>query len=299
MALFDRVASPAIAPPRWPGLVASVGGEAAIRDFMRANPADGGGNRWERGFTFVPNDCDFNAELPFPGCSGMVYDVPGATPDTEEQVDYVPMYFWEAARCSTLSNDPDEVTRRATTRLTRTTSHKLERELWTNVAHIASGEPGQALTTSAIPLNGSAVTPLIIGFTELQDAWGDCAQGGRAMIHVTPRTAVYLQSAHMIRREGSLLLDLFDNVIVAGTGYDGSSPTHTVDGSGDTVWAYITPVVSVRLADITVVEGAPTRVDINNNVDTAIAYRAGATYFDPCCNYGINLDLTNICGTEA
>lgn len=289
MSTHDRVPSPSIAPPRWPGLVASVGGEAAIRQFMSANPSDGGGNRWERGFSFLPNDCDSNRCLPLTTCDGgFANGECDDAADLPDVVDTVPLYYSEFSQCSTFTNDPDDLTRRATAKLERSTSFNLEYEFWTGTAHTMWGLDGQSLAGDSATLWGGSDVPLVCALAELQAQWAECSMGRRAMIHATPRTASLWYANNAIRRENGLLLDAFDNIVVAGTGYDGSDPRGTVDESATTAFAYISPVVSIRLSGIEVVQGL--RTDIGNNVDRATAYRAGIVYCDPCCIYGISVD---------
>lgn len=297
MTLLSVVPSPSIAPPRWPGLVASVGGEAAIKAFMAANPAEGGPRRWEGGITFSPNDCDFVNDNPVDGCTQGVQGIPVFDIDDEgsagTNIDVYPLYYWEVSRCSSLSTDPASVERRARLKADRAFSHKLENEFWNGTTHVDLNLAGQYLTDAPTEVNAGIATPLVYALSDLQSAWAGCSYGERAMIHATIRTINLWVSAGVVRRESGLLLDAFDNIVVAGTGYTGSDPDGNVDVTYDTAWAYVSPVVNIRLGDTEVI----TNFDHDNNEHVVIAFKPAAVYHDDCCVYGINVDHVNTCGS--
>lgn len=280
---LDYVPSPSIAPSRWPGLLASVGGEAGVREFMRTNPSDGGGSHWEGGFIFQPNDC-LNNNDPVQDCVSVPFDSSVQSP---EPVTVYPLYYHDSAICSTFGSDPDEVTRKAVDKLARSISYKLEFELLTGQGHSNLGLPdSMALQSNSNMLNGGTPTPAVTALGMLHHLWGQCSKGARAMLHMDARVADVLYHAQLIRKENGLVLDLFDNIIVAGSGY------HAAD-----FVIYATPVVNVRLGEVVVTDhiiDETTRVDIPNNTDRAIAYRAGAVYYDPCCLLSIRVDNTTL-----
>lgn len=292
------VPSPPIPPQRWPGLVASVGGEAAIKQFMAANPPLDGSNhdRWENGFTFEPNDCNFGGESdegPLVVCDGGTFQVDADSADLPTAPVTAAFYHYTVARCSTFSNDAEHVIERAKSKLARATSYKLEYEFWTGTASQAKTAPTQYLakTAAVTQPQGTIATPLPYALAQMQKALAATLFGGRAMIHCTPATATLWLQQHVIRKEQGFLLDAFDNIIVAGSGYTGSGPDGSLDATGDTAWIYGTPVVNVRLGDIRVIDNELTRIDQTNNVDLVIAYRAGAVSMDTCAQIAIKADL--------
>lgn len=279
-----RVLAPS-PPPRQPryGLVASVGGEAAIRQFMGSNTPDGGPNRWEAGFEFQPEDCSSDTDPFDPTCGQVANFDAVALPDF---VQFDPYAIWDGVKCSTFGSDSAELARRARAKLLTSTSHKVERELWTGAWSTAAGKTNHALASAdAEQVDAGTATPYLRALADLQQALGECAQGSRGMIHATTRTASIWFAADAIRREGPLLLDPFDNIIVAGSGYTGSSPAGAVDATGDTAWAYATTMVDVRLSDVI----ASDHVDATNNTRMAIAYRLAAATWDDCCHLGVNV----------
>lgn len=288
--MTELIAAPAPPAPRWPGLLASAGGEAAVRAATQ-------GTRWEGGFRFQPRDCDLNDELPIVGSC----DVMSLAPDDADSgvavtVDGTAFFPWEAARCSTVGSTLDEVTGRVTERLGRTTSYQLEKELWTGAARRAEAAAGQYLTDgTADELSSGDPRPLAYALAELAQSWGTCSRGQRAMVHCTPKTAMLWVSAGVVFRDAGLLVDAFGNVVVAGAGYDGSGADHVPDDTGDTAWAWATPLVSVWMSETVVASRDADRVDVTHNVDTAVAFRASGVFYDPCCAVGVNVDLCSTC----
>jgi hypothetical protein len=66
------------------------------------------------------------------------------------------------------------------------------------------------------------------GLQLLQDAL-DTGFGGQGMIHVQKQTATNLTK---VRRVGSMMLDMFDNIVVPGAGYPGTGPDKGEGGGG-------------------------------------------------------------------
>jgi len=287
MPITTYVPSP---PPRsrWPGLVTSVGGEAAIADGMSARPSEGGPDRWEQGY-----------ETDFLVCNNDEVAVAPTCDDTEvfeprhviEFVERTPLLAWEGVVCNTRGRV--DVEARARELLTTTQSHQVERELWTGAGATAAAIDEQHLASSdATILAGGSPIALVHALAALQGAGAALGQGERLAIHCTPATAALWYAAGAIRHEGAILLDAFDNLVVAGTGYPGSSPTGVVDASGNTAWAYVTTVPVVRLG---AVQDA-SFTDRAANRNEAYAWRAfGVTWH--CVHVGVNVDLCNVCCT--
>lgn len=291
MPLGATVPSPPQSALRWPGLVASLGGEAAIQSFTTTavdpgTPQD----RWEAGVNFEPNTCTEDDVDPLTVCSTGA--VQFNRDDCPDDVEMTPLVYYEAAKRSTFTevSTPLDIARQ---RLINTTSHKLEREFWLGEgAQAASYAGNQYLVDANLDqVAGGAAVPLTYGFAAAVRAGGVAADGQRLMHHMSSFIAVLLYSAGVIRREAGLLLDLADNIIVAGTGY----PLN-IDGSADdevptTGWMITTLVPQVRLGNVQELD----TYSQTNNERIGIAYRAGAVTMDTCVQIGVNLDLCNIC----
>jgi len=277
--------------------VAAVGGEAGIRQFMASNPTEGGGDRWLDKLLFIPNLCNLVDTPPQPaGCSAAQLYSNAGDEGMPADVTLNPLVYWAPERCSTIGSDPAEVTARAFRRLELVFADDLEKEFWTGTVTRANNLSNEYLTDGNVSiLKASVATPMVYALTALQSAWAACSGGQRAMIHCTPATAALWAAALMIRKENGLLLDIFDNIVVAGAGYDGSSPTHTVDATGATAWAYISPMVYVRATTPEAISLGTERMDKTNNIDRAVAWRGAVAYHDNCCKFGVNVDLTSVC----
>jgi hypothetical protein len=82
----------------------------------------------------------------------------------------------------------------------------------------------------------------------LQDALAQSGFGGQGMIHVQAQTATNLTK---VRRVGSMMLDMFDNIVVPDPGYPGTGPDKGEGAGGKTpetgsAYIFATPLVMVR-----------------------------------------------------
>lgn len=274
------VPSPPARPPRY-GLVAALGGEAAISQFVSQNPSDGGPNRWEMGFAFVPDDIN-DASALYDLCDQDANLAAEALPD---EVQFTPFGLWAGVKCSTLTNDIEDLRRRARAKLLVSTSHKLEGEFKLGTWTQAEGN-GNWYLNQATDINGAGALALEVGYAALAGELADCLQGSPGFIHVTPQAAVHLVANDLVSVEGGRLVDALGNIVVAGSGYlDGNGPGGVAPGTGNS-WAYGTGAVQVRLSEISLFEYR----DPINNEDRVIATRTGAVYTDELCGVAVRLD---------
>jgi hypothetical protein len=120
---------------------------------------------------------------------------------------------------------------------------------------------------------------------------------GRGMIHA-PRDVVSLWYHYGgVRREGALLLDPFDNLIVADAGYPGTGP----DGeprTDTTAWVFATDMVQVRRdGQVKVLPDAGDYAAAMNRDTNFIEWRAErivAAYWSGCAQIAIEADLCNV-----
>lgn len=277
-------------PPRAPryGLVASVGGETGIRQFMEANPSEGGPERWAgpNGISWNPYECS-SATSPFRMDCG--FNPAFTQSDWPAAGAGFAFGIWDSVSCSTLGSPMEGDIERARQKLLISTSLKVESEFWKGtIARTAGGPAAQYLAvSSAVQPNTTVATKFVTALTDMQQAMSTQLDEARAFIYAVPRVIGLWSYAYLVRRENGLILDIFDNVIVPMAGGDGSSPTNVVPATKATSWIYGTAVPQVRLSDI-VVDHV---VDQTNNVDRAVASRAAAVTFD-CGVVGINVDTT-------
>lgn len=295
---FQRIPAPAAAPPRV-GLITS------------AQTPDLGGARWQDGIVFHPqaslgtdaldggawwDGCD--AGLPSPPYIDPLDAEPGTKttgPAELADVQYLPWVNVEAKEAPVTSFSEAEYQAIARQRLVANETTKVEREFWAGEVAQAGGLPNHYLTEAATPVLGEY--PLAYALARLQQYLAD-AIPGRGMVHCSTFTAALWHSAGMVRREGNLLLDLADNLIVPGGGYDGSGPEgQTAAVPQVTEYAYATGMVQFLHDDIIFPSTYAEAIDRNRNRVTLRAERLVAAFHDQQAQAAVLVDLTNPCGS--
>lgn len=280
--------APAAAPPRL-GLLSSV-----------VRPQDTTGGRWVNGITFDPEAClgDFTVPGGYwwtaceaNGAPTVGEGAPASKTNRErpERVTWDPYQIVDGDSCAVVDAEVEARARRV---LAANQAAKVERELWAGaVAQAAGSNSVWIASPSATTLTAA---PLVYALASLTQYLADTIPG-RGMIHCTPRTATLWLSAGVIRREGGVLLDVMDNLVVPGTGYTGSDPNGNVDATGDTAWAYATSMVHYLESDVEVL----TDVDRDRNVRTVRAERWVMAWWDLCAHAGIEVNLCEPCCTPS
>lgn len=284
-----------MARPKWPvtGQTPLPRRVATLETCATPRP-DVTGDRWIGGISFDPDGCDFDgAALDGAGPTMTISDHDPSSP-----LEYRPFLVWEGAKASTIGSsggDGVDLAARARRKLERSTSYQVEVEFWGGaLAQGAADYAGNAYLTdgNVTQLNGGAATPLLYALADLQAA--AAAGHARGYIHATIPTVTLWLAAGGLRREQNLLLDAFDNVIVAGAGYDGSDPDGAVDATGETAWAYVTGPVDLLLSPIDTSTPGD-YVDFTANTREHYAVRWAAPIWDGCVQSGVNVDLCSPC----
>ena len=283
------VPSPLARPSRF-GLVASLGGEAGIRQAMADTPSEGGLDRWENGYEIGPYDCLVPSDAFAAACA----DTPDFTADESQEsetISVTPVGLWSRIDCSTFSGESAVQTQRAEAKLTALTSYYVEREIWAGAVGSTYESPNQALKDPNDVVGDAAYEP-VLGLASLVDQFGECSGGARAMVHA-PVAVVYAWLQHgILRRDAGLLLDALDNIFVPGTGYDGTGPEAVTDG---VQWVFATEIIDLRLSDIR--SRTIEFTDQTNNNRFAVASRVSGASWNPCCHLGVRIDPALCCGS--
>lgn len=226
---YTVVTPPAIQPPR----VSLLASAEEVND----------GARWTAGVTFEPYGCGHNGGV-LPVCVTEDSEYDDKNFESEHRVIEVePFVAWYGDSCSTATFLSRDFADRASRAFLAAESALIARELWAGDIAASEGFPNPYLG------DGNATTVALgygpsMSLTLLQQALADLLPG-RGMIHATRDLASLWYESGIIRREGTLLLDAFDNIVVADAGYPGSGP----DGENRTLttsYAYGTDVVQVR-----------------------------------------------------
>jgi hypothetical protein len=288
---YQPMDAPQLAPPRL-GLLQSV---------LRPS---GVPSRWRNGITFLPE----NAEAAAPethswwSCPDVdeggqsAADVQGSKGlDTAPPlVDYHP---WTPHVDDTCSTDTTrDYVGRARRRLAATLGRQVESELWTGRVAQAAGYPNNFLANSGSPFFEDLGTVNMTGaLPRAQQFIADTIEG-RGTIHANYLTVGLWAEANAVRREGNVLLDVFDNIVVPGTGYPGTG----VDGeepSPGQAFVFVTGLITYLEDNEVTLQ--PPKADMA--IDPAlndVAYHAEkhvAAFWDGICHGMLSVDLNTVC----
>jgi hypothetical protein len=256
-------------------------------------------DRWIAGIAFDAMGCvDYG---------GAQFYCPPASEETPEQdakdefpdswvIEYQPYTLYAGDRCSPATFRSRDFVGRATAAYEIAESAGMAKELWEgNVAQVA-GLPNAYLASPDADLISGVFAPSY-GLVALQRELAEVLPG-RAMIHAPRDIASLWYQAGIIRKEGPLLLDAFDNLIVADNGYSGSGPNG--DARTDTTaFVYATDPVQIRrdsrISILPNPDDYAAAMQRNTNLIEWRAERIVAAYWKGCAHLAIEIDL---CETE-
>lgn len=251
-----------------------------------------GDGEWQAGVTFAPEACGGGrvADPCEPGSN-----VPPTNPETVEADS-----FWVQAldSCATFDRARDREAR-ARRLLEACQSARIAEEFWEGNQAIASGWPNQYLANedSDVVTTGPATPIEALACLEL--ALADCMCGQRGMIHATRDVVTYWASERLVEKVGNMLLTSFDTIVVPDAGYTGVSPIRALPADGS-VWAYATPMVTVRLGAVELpATDLGAQVNIANNDQVVVAQRLAVVTHSGCCHAAaeVNIPACGIAGS--
>lgn len=259
-------------------------------------PLPDGSPPWIRGYGYRTRSCGTHGAGVVCGDDAQTEKV--LTQGLDGLINVQPWYAWAGDICSALPSGEDHYARAAAL-LDATSVLALEREFWRGDLAQAQGwgNPYLAALPAGHDLNGGTAVPAGAALGALQQALANSGTGARGMIHATRRTVDAWFSAHSgLRRDtsplGPVLYDEFDNLIVAGAGYDGSGPDGSLDVDGQTEWAYATDVADAGMGTAQPVGQFPlSALDRGKNLIEARDERFVAASWERCRHWGINVDL--------
>ena len=281
---FSVVEPPRVQPPRV-SLLAS------------AEEVPAGDSRWVAGIGFDPISCGTSGGYFLDRCESDSesndFDDKPVEPSSR-LVEYRPYVAYYGDSCSTATFRSRDFPGRATAAYVAAESALMATELWTGAVSTAGGLGNFHLASSdADVLPG--VWPVGLGLARLQFELGEVIPS-RGMIHA-PRDIVSVWvELGFVRREGAVLVDAYDNVVVADTGYPGTAPNgdpRTTTGA----FVYATDMVQVRRDGQirllpTVDEAmAGAAMDRDINLIEWRAERTVAAYTAECAHIAIAVDL--------
>lgn len=176
--------------------------------------------------------------------------------------------------CSPVGFDPQASQDRATAHLLAREESRVEQALWT-------GDLGNTPTLKgATTVAGTAVdVATALGALESYIA---SQYGSQGVIHLTRQAALVGLQNYSLDVKGGSLSTRLGTPVIAGAGYDGSSPAGAAAAAG-TSWAYVTPPIFGYRSDVFTSSNRPgDLLDRNVNEMYAIAERNYLLGFDPC-----------------
>lgn len=272
--MFTPTAGVPAAPPV-SGLVAS-----AVRPTI---------DRWEQGLAWIPERCGTTYQL-VPYCAlPEEYEAPSVG-----AVYYQPVNLRFADTCTTMNGplDEDRVRRMAEAQ----TSFAVARELWTGAGsgddpYPIPGDAGDhvnaALASADADTIGGSAAAARVAIGRLEQAALEVSHGQQVWLHV-PVVALPQLDGYVVR-DGTQLITLAGNVVVADGGYPGTGPEG--EAAGATVWAYATSPVAVLLSELAPIYDDRDTVEHRTNTRTAWTERAVAATFDPCLHLATEFTL--------
>jgi hypothetical protein len=211
------------------------------------------GTRWQGGISYRPlgsGVTDEEGTTFFPCNSAFAIPLGTTSP-----VSWEPWGIVEGAACLAGATDEDEEVARARRRLEIQTEYYTSRTFWTGrvagstfTALSAPNRPLADLDSDELTATGpvGVVTAFSLAVQYLADTIGS----ERGMIHVPPKLLPFLAFYQVAIREGfQILTGLADHIVVAGLGYDGSSPNGEPDDASST-WIYVTSLVRAAVSPI-------------------------------------------------
>jgi hypothetical protein len=256
-------------------------------------PGTGGrGEPWIKGLSYIPMS-GYGAVARALGDETTVMDP--LEPPNEDQVIFQPIAAGTTFSLSALSWQAEDFQDRVEQQMKAAIPAAIETEFWSGAIAQAEGYPNNYLNNEANVTNltpGAGPVSVLAGLGMLQTALRK-GMGGQGMVHVTPEAVPNLLNT---RRAGKYLLDMFDNIIIPGVGYDGTGPGGSTPDAG-TTFMYASDMVMCRVAkDIKVFPGSFAEAldrgqDSNPNLITFRAFQIFAAYFDGFRQFCVQVQL--------
>ncbi len=253
-------------------------------------------DRWENGILVDPEGCTGSSDPYWWDCP----DVGGADPTgikeiepNSADVDYRPYTLSQGDNCSAFGWEARDFEGRTRRLWNAALSRSLENELWTGDRAQLAAFPNRFLA-DALTVNDLGEAPGIYALGQLQMEIA-AGQTGRGMIHVTMDVLNFFCANDVVHREGNIYLDCADNIVVPGTGYDGSEPDGFVDSTGDTRFIYATGIVQVATSGPRPIGDFDSSVNRDTNDIEWRAEGIVAAWWDDCVHAGIRINLCEPC----
>lgn len=273
-------------------------------DYTTSNPArQDKGVHWIEGFQFLPDDCA-GGHIVDPCQLGASADTADARSLTTDVVGPIQPYIIEASDTASTWHPAEIRLARAMRKLKAVQSEILEREFWSGTKAQSQGWTNNqylanttGLSILPVPGQGSAYG-VVDGLAALEQAISDGSAWQRGMIHATPRLVTHWIAERLVRAipgpPGGTLQTELGTIVVCGSAYPGTGPDTHIN-LNHLNWAYATPIVQVRLGQITVnqTDEDSYTVDRSANDRTIRVSRFAAATFSPCFRAAVLVNMAS------
>jgi hypothetical protein len=279
---------PALAPPGH-GIVVSA--QPAPADAYRDD-------RWQAGIAVRPIGCAEPIARRF-SCTTPLADLEPVTRPGE--LAFEPVQIVIADSCDSRGYSAANFGPRVRAAVEAGTSKAIEHDLWTG-----SGGAGGFYLRNPATLAGVVNAPVTVGqnpdtqlvspvdpdvaLAALSQALSDCGVGAKGMIHL-PVHLGELVALHLNTEGQRLVTRTRGDIVVVGSGYDGTGPTGHPQATPPlgTAWAYATAgIFNLLLSETTVYPGTLAEaLDRSTNTITYSAERFALVYGNECCTYAV------------
>lgn len=260
------------------------------------------GERWQAGIGFEPlacgalggihvNDCEATETVPSLYAEKTIED-------EHRLVTFTPYTAYYGDRCSLALFQSRDFPGLASGAYAVAESAIMARELWAGDVAVAAGLPNAYFGDGGADVV-TGVWPVVNGLARLQQELAD-TMPGRGMIHAPKDVASLWYTAGVVRREGAVLLDAYDNIVVADSGYPGTGPNGE-DRTETTAYVFATDMVQVRrdgqVRVLPSVDEAMSGAALDRSTNTVEwrAERIVAAYWSKCAHVAIEVD---VCAVE-
>lgn len=273
-----------------------------------ANMPTDGTNRWMNGVQFQapycgPIEVTSNACVTGVGVAKVPLD--GGLPI--RGADAFTVYAW--INCSVVGYTEAEGREHAMSALTNNEPMMVEEVFWTGgpndvhphlaadvaVTDTVSTPTGQEVTVQTAASVVASGVGIPQGVGELEAALGSC-YGGVGVLHIPKNAVAPFADRMQLVTKGQQLTTMSGNLVAAGNGYDGSSPSGSPPPDGY-VWAYITGAVDIRRSSP---KAYATYTQSVNRTNNDLVYIVERTYVIAwgCCHFAALINLNDCCAVD-
>ena len=252
---------------------------------------------WPYGFEAETESCNFNATL-IPLCDTGQDPIEILTAEGPHSKTVKPFAIEVSDECLSVGTLDQDSRARVFRKLETVTQYAVERE-FARGEYTSAATDGDGLwlaSEDAINLTTGPVSP-VLGVALLEQALATCGGGAVGVIHMPRDVAAIAGNDYEL--DADSMRTKFGNLVVAGSGYTGAGPGDVERDDDLKPWIYATGQMVVRLGEPELVTPTITEaIDAKTNATRWVASRSAAVWWDGCCHFAVQVDLTIAAGNN-